>query len=167
MFQARLRAVLILVARVFVGLLAPALLGLAWLSAKDSVVEQARLSRLEQDGQRVVGTIVRIDIEKRRPTLTSGGEDRTRWEYWRFARVKYTFAGRDYLPDPPHHLTGPQESLQIGDPFPLIVLPDLPGRPYAPDTIVGSWIAVFVQPVLLLLVAALALFCAARRDLWT
>lgn len=164
---AALRAALVPVARALVGLLAPALLGLAWLSAKDSVVEQARLSRLEQEGQRVVGTIVRIDIEKRRPSLINGGEDRTRWEYWRLARVKYTFGGRDYLPEATHHLTGPQEALQVGDPFPLLVLPDLPGRPYAPDTIVGSWIAVFVQPLLLVAVAALALFCAARRDLWT
>lgn len=166
--QARLRSGLILVVRAFVGLvLGPLLVWLAWLSAKDSVVEQARLSRLPGEAHQVVGTIERVDVEKRRPIQLDGTEDRRNWEYWKIATVKHSFGGREYPSSLRVRLTGPQEQKGVGDTLPLLVLPDLPHKPYAPDTVAGSWIAVFVQPVLLLAVAALAFFCAWRRELWT
>ncbi|MBX7187097.1 MAG: hypothetical protein K1Y01_18295 [Vicinamibacteria bacterium] len=162
-----LRRGLLLVTRGFLGLaFAPFLLWLAWLSAKESVVEQARLSRLSREARQVAGVIERIDVEKRRPSLTDGGEDRTRWEYWRIATVRHSYGGRDYPSSLTFRLTGPQEQLRVGDSIPLLVLPDVPEKPYAPGTVAGSWIAVFVQPVLLLGVAALCAFGAFRRDLW-
>ncbi len=155
------------IARASIALVGLMLLGLAILSIKDSVREQSRLRRLRTEGVAVIGTIVRVDVERQHPSNANGREDRTRWEYFRMATVRYAFGGRTYVPDHRHYLTGRYEAAQVGDAYPLLLLPDLPDKPYAPDAIVGSWIAVFAQPVLLVLTAALCFFGAAFRPFWS
>ena len=116
------------------------------------VREQDLLARLRTDGVRVVGTIVNVDTERRQVS----GEGRRVTETWRLARVRYTIGGVDHEPVNRHTLSGTHAALGVGDPFPLVVLADVPDRPYAPDAIAGARFAAYAMPVLFGLLAILS-----------
>jgi hypothetical protein len=138
----------------------------AFLAAKSGLVEHARLKRLAIEGRQVVGTIIRIDIDKQHPLNATGGEDRTRWEYFRMATVKYNFNGHSYISDIRHLLSGRYENGQIGDQYPLSVLPDQPEKSYGPDLVSGSEFAVWASPTMLLLGTILCCFGGFYGPIW-
>ncbi|MCB1863896.1 MAG: hypothetical protein KDG50_00570 [Chromatiales bacterium] len=155
------------IARASLAVFCVLFLGLSYLTAKEGVSEYARLARLELDGVAVTGTISHVEIEKRRPVIASTGkEDRTRWEYLRMATIRYGYEDRVFESDVRYWLTDSFENAQVGDPYPLLILPDDPERTWAPHLVAGASFAVFATPALLLLAAALCGFGAAYRPLW-
>ncbi len=150
-----------LLLRIFFGLFAILLAALSVMIAIDGVREYGNLSRLETEAKRVTGTIVRIDVERQ-----SGSRDRRNPEYTRLATVRYEFADNFYEPRDRHTLTGASANLAVGSPMTLLVLPDQPGKPYAPDTIAGSWFVLFAAPLLLAALAALVGGLAWSRRIW-
>lgn len=142
--------------RVVLGSVAVLLCFLTWAVTADAARSYQRLTRLRTESRRVVGTIVSIEVERIRPT----GESRSRSATWRMARVRYEVDGVTYTPAERHMLAGDTLRLGVGDSYPLLILPDDPGHPIAPNEITGSWIALVYQPALLAAVAALALLGA-------
>ena len=141
--------------RAVLGALAVLFCALTLAVSRDSVDSYTRLRRLRTEGRPVVGTIVSIDIERTRPA----GKPQGKVETWRLARVQYEFNGADYLPLERHVLTGATAQLGVGDSYRLLVLPDQPARPIAPDAVAGSWFALVAQPLLLVAISILALWC--------
>ena len=151
----------VVVLRIALTVLAVVFCALTLAVSRDSADSYRRLRRLRSEGQPVVGTIVSIEIERTRPP----GEPRGTVQTFRMARVQYEFNGVKYLPLERHILAGPTADLGVGDPYRLLVLPDQPARPIAPDAVRGSWFALLFQPVLLTGISILALWCTWKLPL--
>ena len=145
----------VVVLRAVLGVLALVFCALTLVVTRGSADSYRQLRRLRTESRPVVGTIVSIDIERTRPAGKPAGQVQT----WRLARVQYEFNGVQYLPLDRHILTGPTAQLAVGDRYRLLVLPDQPARPIAPDAVAGSWFALVAQPLLLGAISVLTVWC--------
>ena len=118
------------------------------------VREARRISRLDDDGVRVMARIT--GIEEVSVSTTDDTTDRARYGTHKTvedATVRYSVGGKEY--GARHRLPEPIRRHRVGDPLPLIVLPDDPAHSYATYEVTGGWImSSFLMPALLLIGAA-------------
>ncbi len=127
--------------------------------------ERGRLARLKAEGQQVRGTIAAIDLERRPATTASGETIRGKYETYRMARVRYTVGGVTFTPDQRFALAGDQaDSRRRAAPSPVIVLPDMPDKPFSPsDSIATTRVVVVLLPLMLAAAGVLSLWRAGSR----
>jgi hypothetical protein len=129
--------------------LAAVLFVLGLLILPGCVREARRISRLDDEGVRVAAEIT--GIEELSVSTTDDTADRARYGTHKTvedATVRYSVGGREYSAR--HRLPEPIRRHHVGDPLPIIVLPDDPTHSYATYDVTGSWVMSFLMPTLLL-----------------
>lgn len=146
------------------GLFGACLLGLAAFLWIQGGPERGRLARLGTEGRQVQATIAAIDLDRRPATTPSGETIRGKYETVRMARVRYTIGGVTFTPDQRFSLAADQATLDVGSPFLVIVLPDVPDKPFSSRDSVGTTrVAAFLLPLMLAMAGGLCVWGAVAR----
>ncbi|WP_396624544.1 DUF3592 domain-containing protein [Luteitalea sp.] len=156
-----MKALLTRMALVLFGGLVLALASFVWVQGGP---ERGRLARLKAEGTLVQGTIAGVEDERRQATSPTGETISGKYETYRMARVRYTFGGVTFTPDQQFELAGDLANLTVGSPFAVIVLPDVPDKPFSTtDSIATTRVAVVLLPLMLAAVGVLSLWRALSR----